>query len=450
MQKNILFLFILIFLLVGLIAWQLLTGTDNFEIKNLSENKPVIEETRPLKFILVGDIMLDRKVESLMKKNGNFYPFMKISEFLNKSDGVFGNLEGPIVRAPKDFSDASLKFAFGADVTDALFSANFRVLSLANNHVLNMDQSGLEETKQFLEKSEIDWVGEPWECSNKISVKDNLVFIAFNKTFSGCADEKIIEIIESIKDSGPEKFLIVGIHWGDEYKLKSNQIQRDLAHGIIDAGADLIIGHHPHVVQEIERYNNKLIFYSLGNFIFDQYFSEETQEGLMVGADFYPDKVVYNLIPVKSELSQPALMSDEESKIFFEKRGLESIIEIRKENRVCFKENCFLVEIADTAEERTKGLMYRENLAGNRGMLFIFSKEGLYSFWMKNTLIPLDIIWLNQNKEVVFMAKNSQPCGEKNCTGIKPDKEAKYVLEINGGLSDKINLKIGDRLIFDD
>ena len=428
------------------------------------------ESEKPLSILLVGDIMLDRKVESLMKKNGLSYPFEKISHFLNESDGVFGNLEGPISKNPVAFSDESLKFAFSSGVVPVLASANFKILSLANNHTLNMGNSGLEETKNLLEQAKIDWVGEAWECSEKTAVKDDIVFVAFNKTFNGCNDEKVIEIVKSVKSSAPDKFLIVSMHWGEEYKTKSSPAQQELAHKIIDAGADLIFGHHPHVVQEIEQYTpphqkfgggGKLIFYSLGNFIFDQYFSKETREGLIVKLEIYPDKFVYNLIPIKSELSQPAVMAEEEAKIFLEELGSDSIIEIRKENKVCYKETrldspdasrarhgCFYVEIADTTEKQTKGLMNRENLDENRGMLFIFDNEGIYSFWMKNTLIPLDIIWLNENKEVVFIKNNAQPCEEENCPSIKPDKEAKYVLEINGGMVDKIGLKIGDYLTF--
>lgn len=73
--------------------------------------------------------------------------------------------------------------------------------------------------------------------------------------------------------------------------------------------------------------------------------------------------------------------------------------------QICFQENCFEVELAITTEEITKGLMFRKELPQNKGMLFIFAKEGIRSFWMKNTLIPLDIIWLNKNKEVVFIKK---------------------------------------------
>lgn len=118
-----------------------------------------------------------------------------------------------------------------------------------------------------------------------------------------------------------------------------------------------------------------------------------------------------------------------------------------KQSQVCFKNYCFNVELAKTAEEINNGLMFRENLDSDRGMLFIFEKEGEYPFWMKNTLIPLDIIWINKDKEVVFVSENTQPCEEgKPCLSVNPDRDAEYILEVNGGTAEKIGLKVGDKI----
>jgi len=119
-----------------------------------------------------------------------------------------------------------------------------------------------------------------------------------------------------------------------------------------------------------------------------------------------------------------------------------------KINKVCINNNCFYVELAETQEERSRGLMYRETLDKDKGMLFIFDEEKEHSFWMKNTLIPLDIIWINKDKEVVDIKKNVQPCVEEKCEIFKPSNKAKYVLELNAGQSDKTNIKIGDRFNF--
>ncbi len=118
----------------------------------------------------------------------------------------------------------------------------------------------------------------------------------------------------------------------------------------------------------------------------------------------------------------------------------------KKEGEVCFKNNCFKVELAVTPEEQEQGLMFRKNLNQDEGMLFVFKEEGEHSFWMKNTLIPLDIIWINQNKEVVFISENTQPCSENHCVSINPDKKAQYVLELKGGRVRDIGLKIGDKM----
>jgi len=119
------------------------------------------------------------------------------------------------------------------------------------------------------------------------------------------------------------------------------------------------------------------------------------------------------------------------------------------QNKVCFNENCFSVELARTNDEQARGLMFRASLAADAGMLFIFSQEGVYSFWMENTLIPLDMIWLDESGRVVYIKENAQPCpANGDCPDINPSQTAKYVLEINAGVSKKIGLRVGDTVKF--
>jgi len=115
------------------------------------------------------------------------------------------------------------------------------------------------------------------------------------------------------------------------------------------------------------------------------------------------------------------------------------------QNQVCFGSHCFFVELAKTNAEKEKGLMSRTQLGKNNGMLFIFDKEDVYPFWMKDTLIPLDIIWIDSNYRVVFIGQNTQPCKTFICPLINPLVKAKYVLEINAGLCEELGLKIGDK-----
>lgn len=119
----------------------------------------------------------------------------------------------------------------------------------------------------------------------------------------------------------------------------------------------------------------------------------------------------------------------------------------RKE--VCIDDTCFNAELAITPEEQEKGLMYRTIMKDNEGMLFVFSESKEYGFWMKNTFIPLDIIWIDENKKIVTI-KSAIPCENKNnsCEVYYPTQNATYVLEINSGLAQQNNINVGDFVNF--
>lgn len=116
---------------------------------------------------------------------------------------------------------------------------------------------------------------------------------------------------------------------------------------------------------------------------------------------------------------------------------------------VCFPEKCFLVELADNQKDRAIGLSFREKLGKDYGMFFIFEKEGEYLFWMKDTLIPLDIIWMDKNGEIIFIENNVQPCRKEPCQSFGPEENSMYVLEINGGLAEELGLTAGERAQFE-
>jgi hypothetical protein len=116
--------------------------------------------------------------------------------------------------------------------------------------------------------------------------------------------------------------------------------------------------------------------------------------------------------------------------------------------KACYKDHCFEVEVAKSKKEKRTGLMGKETLAENKGMIFLYSKPGIHSFWMKNTLVPLDIIWLDKNQHVIYIKHNAQPCENGDCPSFGPDRPAKYVLEIQGGEAEKIGLEKGDKLHF--
>jgi len=116
--------------------------------------------------------------------------------------------------------------------------------------------------------------------------------------------------------------------------------------------------------------------------------------------------------------------------------------------QVCFDETCVEVELALTDAQQAKGLQYRESLEMNKGMLFVFGEPSQVKFWMKNTLIPLDIIWLDQRKRIVYIQKNTPPCLQEICPTYGPDENCRYVLEANAGWANANDIGIGDRAEF--
>jgi uncharacterized membrane protein (UPF0127 family) len=117
-------------------------------------------------------------------------------------------------------------------------------------------------------------------------------------------------------------------------------------------------------------------------------------------------------------------------------------------DQVCFKDICFDVEVVRTSPERERGLMFRPSLDPRRGMLFVFTQSAHHRFWMKNTLIPLDMIWLDHARRVVHIAPNVPPCKIDPCPTYGPENPAIYVLELNAGQAEKIGLALGVRMDF--
>ena len=113
---------------------------------------------------------------------------------------------------------------------------------------------------------------------------------------------------------------------------------------------------------------------------------------------------------------------------------------------VTLKGERFMVELAETAEKQALGLMFREQLPDDHGMLFIFPVEARRSFWMKNTRIPLDILYFDQELKLVSVSKNTPPCRTRRCPGYPSEGPAKYVLELNAGKADELGVQPGDAL----
>jgi poly-gamma-glutamate capsule biosynthesis protein CapA/YwtB (metallophosphatase superfamily) len=267
------------------------------------------EETYTLLF--AGDMMLNRGVERMVKKHGEDFnfPFLKIGETLQSADLLFGNLESMISDKGRNIGSI---YSFRADkeAISALTYAGFDIVSLANNHTFDYDREAFEETMELLKESNISYTGAGFNKEEahsptilllgeetKIGFLGYTEFLypyAFAKeNLSGVTNfsEEQMEIdIKNAKNL--TDFLIVTFHCGDEYQKLPNEKQKKWSEMAIDYGADLVIGHHPHVTQPVEKYNGKYIAYSLGNFIFDQYFSEETMKGFLLEVKMRDKKVI--------------------------------------------------------------------------------------------------------------------------------------------------------------
>jgi len=269
-------------------------------------------------FTFAGDIMLDRLVYHVFKDSG----YEKMWSNWGKrrfwgTDISMVNLEGPISEneISDDYTSGSMVFNFPPESIDAIKYAGINVVSLANNHTLNAGKGGLVYTKKILSDNHIDYIGNP-NMLEADSVKDYntdipLRIITVNYLENPDTDW-ILDKIKEADQSG--RSVIIYPHWGNEYQTTANSVQVNLAHQFIDAGADIIIGSHPHVIQNIEIYNNRPIIYSLGNFIFDQTFSKPTQRGLLVTGIISTEKIEIDILPTKQVDLKPAFLTGEEKR----------------------------------------------------------------------------------------------------------------------------------------
>ncbi len=264
---------------------------------------------QPLTFLVVGDIMLGRNVGNLMRTNGNDFPFARIGDLLASVDFVFGNLEGPITELDNE-PENNLRFHFDPSVAEALNTYNVRLVSLANNHWGDQGLEGHNDTKQFLNDAHVAYVGGKTESplGTVATVPGtDVVFIGLDTTITPVDFEELhTELLAFPSDTA----LVALVHWGDEYEPAHNEFQETFAHFLIDNGVDIVFGAHPHVIEDRETYKGKEIFYSLGNFIFDQYWNDEVQTGLVVKVTV-GDELTIEPVTIKSEHSQPFVLVDE-------------------------------------------------------------------------------------------------------------------------------------------
>jgi poly-gamma-glutamate synthesis protein (capsule biosynthesis protein) len=263
------------------------------------DGKALMQGDEPcLSLTAVGDIMLGRAVERRITEFGADYPFMRVTPYLQRSDVTFANLESPLGTGGTPIPGKGIWFRADPALAATMAEAGIDAVTLANNHILDYDSELLLETLDALHESGITYCGagrNTDEAHRPLIINHNGVRLAFlgysqfgdlfwsweyNRSFAAGPDlpgvaclgrEHLAQIKTDINKARAEAdVVIVACHWGDEYVEMPNEEQRYLAHALADAGADLILGSHPHAIQGFEYYQGTVIVYSLGNFIMDQ------------------------------------------------------------------------------------------------------------------------------------------------------------------------------------
>ncbi len=240
-----------------------------------------------------GDMMFDRNIRLRAKERDNYdFIMADLQPIFAQADAIIANLEGPVSDNPSRSagsvpgSSDNYFFTFSPETLPTLTKWPF-IVNLGNNHILNFGQSGLTQTYQYLDQSSLSYFGyvQANQQQPSLLIKEigGLKFglVNYNQFVEG-GRERVLTDMAEIRPR--VDVLVVYTHWGNEY-VQENQVIKELAYELVNAGADLIIGSHPHVVQGQEDYRGTRIYYSLGNMVFDQYFEEAVQNGLLVAAE---------------------------------------------------------------------------------------------------------------------------------------------------------------------
>lgn len=229
----------------------------------------------------VGDMMFDRGVRAAMEQGA--LPLSTIPDA--EADFFIGNLEGPVT-THTTCQEKAYSFRFDPTLPSMLRAAGVDAVTIANNHSYDCYRQGFEDTKKYLAEAGMLSFG-AFRSADSVTITRihgmRVALIGVDTTISALPVHEYESLVRSLAST--TDLQIVSIHWGNEYELVESEAQRILAHAFVDAGADAVFGHHPHVVQPIELYNGTPIFYSLGNYIFDQT-EPDTKRGIGVTVAF--------------------------------------------------------------------------------------------------------------------------------------------------------------------
>ena len=276
--------------------------------------------------VMTGDILLDRGVRQVIDHRGVDALFSRsIDSLFREADVVVGNLECP---ATKIESPVQKRFIFRGEPEwlTTLKEHGVTHLNLANNHSIDQGRKGLMDTWKNIEEAGMTPLGagptlreaaEPvllaesprkvWLIASLRLALENWAYLDNRPTVSQEPFEKLLSRIKQLRKSDPTAVIIVSLHWGGEHTLKPVPSQRIDAHRLIDAGADLLVCHHTHTLQTVEEYHGRMIYYSIGNFIFDQQKPMNTK-ACVVNLQVGEDSIAVETVPIEIRRCAPRVI----------------------------------------------------------------------------------------------------------------------------------------------
>lgn len=305
----------------------------------ISAPTPHSNAAEEISIVLLGDYLPAASAAPVIRRKGFAYTFGGVKDILQESDIIFLNLEAPLSETGSPYIDKKYVFRADPEAAQAMRSVGVKVVSLANNHIMDYGPEALNDTLKNLRSAGIAHVG-AGKTLNEASMPAafrirniNSAFLAFSNTFPkefwadkgrpGTVLGSAWAVRKAVKAASGTSPLIASFHWGEELARQPKDYQVELAHLAIDSGADLVVGHHPHVPQPIEIYRGRPILYSLGNFAFGSY-SKNAKEGLMVkafiGSDGAPAKLeIYPLLVDNGKVAfRPRLLTGPEGRAVFD------------------------------------------------------------------------------------------------------------------------------------
>lgn len=312
---RIFYICVAIVFVLGFLLWR------NQEDRMFGNTASVIlaeDEQKTVSVLNFGDVMFDRGVRNIMNRGRDPFEYIKKDlDVIRKFDVVIANLEGPIVEMDRaKCQQKAYNFQFASNTPERLKSVGITMVTIANNHAYDCYNAGFVSTKNYLQKAGIEYIGDS-TLEKSYVVKEihgkKVVFIGMDHTVSPLLVSKFYPLVKKLKLEND--YVVVNIHWGTEYELSQTKTQESIGHALVDSGADVVFGHHPHVIEPVEVYKGKVIFYSLGNFVFDQNGFEQNR-GIGAGVEFGETENRFTVFPYVLKKFAPDFLKAEEKEAF--------------------------------------------------------------------------------------------------------------------------------------